>query len=80
MQRSLIEHSLRKKKRHLEFIVLNMYIINLITKFVAFSLILLQYFMPWQRESISNLMEKAIIEADQKGVKVLTLGLLNQVS
>lgn len=80
MQRSLIEHSLRKKKRYLEFIVLNMYIINLITKFVAFSLILLQYFMPWQRESISNLMEKAIIEADQKGVKVLTLGLLNQVS
>lgn len=80
MQRSLIEHSLRKKKRYLEFIVLNMYIINLITKFVAFSLILLQYFMPWQRESISNLMEKAIKEADQKGVKVLTLGLLNQVS
>ncbi|OIT34308.1 PREDICTED: protein ECERIFERUM 1-like isoform X1 [Nicotiana attenuata] len=37
-----------------------------------------QYFMPRQRESISNLMEKAIIEADQKGVKVLTLGLLNQ--
>ncbi|XP_049412073.1 very-long-chain aldehyde decarbonylase CER1-like isoform X6 [Solanum stenotomum] len=38
----------------------------------------IQYFMQWQRESISNLIEKAIIEADQKGIKVLSLGLLNQ--
>ncbi|XP_049368818.1 very-long-chain aldehyde decarbonylase CER1-like isoform X2 [Solanum verrucosum] len=38
----------------------------------------IQYFMQWQRESISNLIEEAIIEADQKGIKVLSLGLLNQ--
>ncbi|WMV11058.1 hypothetical protein MTR67_004443 [Solanum verrucosum] len=29
----------------------------------------IQYFMQWQRESISNLIEEAIIEADQKGIK-----------
>ncbi|XP_049412085.1 very-long-chain aldehyde decarbonylase GL1-5-like isoform X1 [Solanum stenotomum] len=38
----------------------------------------IQYFMYWQRESINNMIEKAIIEADQKGIKVLSLGLLNQ--
>lgn len=43
-------------------------------------LISLQYFMQWQRESINNMIEKAIIEADQKGIKVLSLGLLNQAS
>ncbi|XP_027771211.1 very-long-chain aldehyde decarbonylase CER1-like isoform X1 [Solanum pennellii] len=37
-----------------------------------------QYFMQWQRESINNMIEKAIIEADHKGIKVLSLGLLNQ--
>ena len=36
--------------------------------------------MQWQRESINNMIEKAIIEADQKGIKVLSLGLLNQAS
>ncbi|KAG5627155.1 hypothetical protein H5410_012373 [Solanum commersonii] len=29
----------------------------------------IQYFMQWQRESINNLIEEAIIEADQKGIK-----------
>ncbi|PHT95272.1 Protein CER1-like 1 [Capsicum annuum] len=38
----------------------------------------IQYFMQWQRESINNLIEEAFIEADQKGIKVLSLGLLNQ--
>ncbi|CAN4126027.1 unnamed protein product [Withania somnifera] len=38
----------------------------------------LQYFMKWQRETINNLIEETIMEADQKGIKVLSLGLLNQ--
>ncbi|WCJ23082.1 Very-long-chain aldehyde decarbonylase GL1-5 [Euphorbia peplus] len=37
-----------------------------------------QYSMKWQTEAINNMIEKAILEADQKGVKVLSLGLLNQ--
>ncbi|PHU19278.1 Protein CER1-like 1 [Capsicum chinense] len=39
-----------------------------------------QYVMKWQRETINNLIEEAIMEADQKGIKVLSLGLLNQAS
>ncbi|MCD7454338.1 Very-long-chain aldehyde decarbonylase cer1 [Datura stramonium] len=38
----------------------------------------IQYFMQWQRKSINNLIEEAIIEAEQKRIKVLSLGLLNQ--
>ncbi|KAM3266022.1 very-long-chain aldehyde decarbonylase CER1 isoform X1 [Capsicum annuum] len=38
----------------------------------------IQYFMRWQRDTINNLIEEAIMEADQKGIKVLSLGLLNQ--
>ncbi|XP_071705648.1 very-long-chain aldehyde decarbonylase CER1-like [Rutidosis leptorrhynchoides] len=38
----------------------------------------IQYFMEWQREAINGLIEEAILKADQKGVKVMTLGLLNQ--
>ncbi|KAI3439200.1 PPM-type phosphatase domain-containing protein [Psidium guajava] len=38
----------------------------------------IQYFMQWQKESINRLIEKAILEADEKGTKVLCLGLLNQ--
>ncbi|OIS97085.1 PREDICTED: protein ECERIFERUM 1-like [Nicotiana attenuata] len=37
-----------------------------------------QYFMQGQRDTINNLIEEAIVEADQKGIKVLSLGLLNQ--
>lgn len=37
-----------------------------------------QYFLPWQRALINKLIEKAIVEAEVKGVKVMTLGLLNQ--
>lgn len=39
-----------------------------------------QYFMHWQRESINNLIEDAILEADERGTKVLSLGLMNQAS
>ncbi|OIS97086.1 PREDICTED: protein ECERIFERUM 1-like [Nicotiana attenuata] len=38
----------------------------------------IQYLMKSQRETINNLIEEAIIEADQKGIKILSLGLLNQ--
>lgn len=39
----------------------------------------MQYHMNWERESINSLIEKAILDADERGVKVLSLGLLNQV-
>ncbi|XP_020247120.1 protein ECERIFERUM 1 isoform X2 [Asparagus officinalis] len=38
-----------------------------------------QYGLSWEKEAINNLIEKAILEADEKGVKVMSLGLLNQV-
>ncbi|KAG9157914.1 hypothetical protein Leryth_000090 [Lithospermum erythrorhizon] len=38
----------------------------------------IQYLMQWQRESINNLIEEAILEAQDKGTKVVSLGLLNQ--
>ncbi|KAI6702910.1 hypothetical protein NL676_012046 [Syzygium grande] len=37
-----------------------------------------QYPLQWSREAINGLIEEAILDANQKGVKVLTLGLLNQ--
>ncbi|KAK9273225.1 hypothetical protein L1049_018032 [Liquidambar formosana] len=37
-----------------------------------------QYFLQWQRESINTLIEEAILDAEEKGAKVLSLGLLNQ--
>lgn len=37
-----------------------------------------QYRISWEREAINDLVEKSILEADRKGVKVLSLGLLNQ--
>ncbi|EES12488.1 protein ECERIFERUM 1 [Sorghum bicolor] len=37
-----------------------------------------QYGMTLERESINSLIEKAILDADERGVKVLSLGLLNQ--
>ncbi|KAG9440239.1 hypothetical protein H6P81_020404 [Aristolochia fimbriata] len=36
------------------------------------------YFLPWHRDSINDMIEKAVLEADSEGVKVLSLGLLNQ--
>ncbi|XP_075517585.1 very-long-chain aldehyde decarbonylase CER1-like isoform X2 [Primulina tabacum] len=38
----------------------------------------IQYYMKWQRESINRMIEGAILAASDKGVKVLSLGLLNQ--
>ncbi|KAL6583675.1 Very-long-chain aldehyde decarbonylase cer1 [Orobanche minor] len=38
----------------------------------------IQYYMQWQRESINSMIEDAILEADDMGIKVLSLGLLNQ--
>ncbi|GMH00668.1 hypothetical protein Nepgr_002507 [Nepenthes gracilis] len=36
------------------------------------------YSLQWQREAIDKLIEEAILEAEDKGIKVLSLGLLNQ--
>ncbi|KAL9234328.1 hypothetical protein vseg_009211 [Gypsophila vaccaria] len=38
----------------------------------------IQYLLKWQREAINKLIEEAILEADSKGIKVVSLGLLNQ--
>ncbi|KAG9155884.1 hypothetical protein Leryth_004132 [Lithospermum erythrorhizon] len=38
----------------------------------------IQYLMELQRDAINNLIEEAIIEAQDKGIKVVSLGLLNQ--
>lgn len=38
----------------------------------------IHYLLQWQREVINKLIEDAILEADEKGVKVVSLGLLNQ--
>ncbi|XVF41380.1 hypothetical protein PTKIN_Ptkin01aG0275800 [Pterospermum kingtungense] len=38
----------------------------------------IQYRLKWQKESIDNLIEEAILEAEQKGARVLSLGLMNQ--
>ncbi|KAF9616351.1 hypothetical protein IFM89_029605 [Coptis chinensis] len=37
-----------------------------------------QYFLPWQKEKINRMIEKAILDAEEKGAKVFSLGLLNQ--
>ncbi|KAL5712462.1 aldehyde oxygenase (deformylating) [Ranunculus cassubicifolius] len=37
-----------------------------------------QYLLPWQKVKINKLIEETILEADEAGVKVLSLGLLNQ--
>ncbi|KAI4356222.1 hypothetical protein L6164_000261 [Bauhinia variegata] len=38
----------------------------------------MQYLMEWQKEPINRVIEKAISDADRKGAKVVSLGLLNQ--
>ncbi|KAG7946042.1 hypothetical protein I3843_14G017700 [Carya illinoinensis] len=38
----------------------------------------IQYIVQWQREALNTLIEEAILDAEVKGVKVLSLGLLNQ--
>ncbi|RWR97613.1 protein ECERIFERUM 1-like protein isoform X1 [Cinnamomum micranthum f. kanehirae] len=37
-----------------------------------------QYLLSWQRAAINSFIEKAILEANEGGVKVISLGLLNQ--
>ncbi|KAK9911244.1 hypothetical protein M0R45_035165 [Rubus argutus] len=37
-----------------------------------------QYMLSWQNEAINRLIEQAILEAEGQGVKVISLGLLNQ--
>jgi len=39
-----------------------------------------QYMSSSRREEINDFIEKAIIEAEEKGAKVVSLGLFNQVS
>ncbi|CAN6857729.1 unnamed protein product [Brassica oleracea] len=39
----------------------------------------LQYLLKWRKDAINNMIEKAILEANKKGVKVLSMGLMNQV-
>ncbi|XP_074272798.1 very-long-chain aldehyde decarbonylase CER1-like [Silene latifolia] len=36
------------------------------------------YLLQWQKEAINKLIEDAILDAEEKGVKVVSLGLLNQ--
>ncbi|KAH9605865.1 hypothetical protein KSS87_005804 [Heliosperma pusillum] len=36
------------------------------------------YLLQWQKEAINKLVEEAILEAEEKGIKVVSLGLLNQ--
>ncbi|GMY22931.1 protein ECERIFERUM 1-like [Fagus crenata] len=38
----------------------------------------IQYMLHWPREAINSMIEKAILDAEMRGVKVLSLGLLNQ--
>ncbi|GMY22924.1 protein ECERIFERUM 1-like [Fagus crenata] len=38
----------------------------------------IHYMLQWQREAINNMIERAILDAEMKGVKVFSLGLLNQ--
>ncbi|KAB1222656.1 Protein ECERIFERUM 1 [Morella rubra] len=40
----------------------------------------IQYFLQRQKESISSLIEDAILDAEERGAKVLSLGLLNQAA
>ena len=45
--------------------------------FLVFELCI-QYAIKSQREAINQVIEEAILEADAKGIKVVSLGLLNQ--
>ncbi|KAK2405968.1 Fatty acid hydroxylase superfamily [Trifolium repens] len=38
----------------------------------------LQYLMQWQNVPINKMIEEAILDADKKGIKVVSLGLMNQ--
>ncbi|KAM1369834.1 hypothetical protein ACFX15_039647 [Malus domestica] len=47
------------------------------TPFLGFSL---KYYLRFQKGAINSLIEEAIVQAGRKGVKVISLGLLNQAS
>lgn len=49
-------------------------------KFSNIRFMSMQYYMQWQREAINSMIEESILEADAMGVRVLSLGLLNQAS
>lgn len=49
-------------------------------KFPDMYFVSVQYYMQWQREAINGMIEDSILEAEVKGVRVLSLGLLNQVT
>ncbi|TYI23758.1 hypothetical protein ES332_A06G186900v1 [Gossypium tomentosum] len=38
----------------------------------------IQYRLKWQKESVNNMIEEAVLEAEEKGASVLSLGLMNQ--
>ncbi|GAB2216274.1 hypothetical protein Droror1_Dr00024044 [Drosera rotundifolia] len=38
----------------------------------------MHYSMPWQHEGINHFIKETILEAQDKGIKILSLGLLNQ--
>ncbi|EPS60467.1 hypothetical protein M569_14337, partial [Genlisea aurea] len=40
----------------------------------------IQYHMNWQAEAINGMIEDAVLSAEEKGVRILSLGLLNQAS
>lgn len=42
-------------------------------------IISLQYFLPFAKQGINNLIEEAILRADKIGVKVISLAALNKV-
>ncbi|KAG5232190.1 ECERIFERUM family protein [Salix suchowensis] len=63
---TLYENSLRRPEKPLIFVSL------------ILASTFLQYNLQWHKGSINALIEEAVLEAEEKGVKVLSLGLLNQ--
>jgi aldehyde decarbonylase len=53
-------------------------LVHLLWKLIV-TFFILQYGLNQQKEAINDLIEKAIYEANKKGAKVVSLGLLNQV-
>lgn len=47
---------------------------------VNIAVINFQYRLKWQKESVNNMIEEAVLEAEEKGASVLSLGLMNQAS
>lgn len=67
----------KKRKRFLNFLEFwDLFAYPIIGDFLIFW----QYFIKRQSEAINGLIEKAILDAEAKGTKVLSLGLLNQAS